>query len=189
MSVNDTCNNLDAYLADDLPRSERAAFESHLDVCPACRDAADQQQWIDVLLQSPARLQLERPPGSILDSFQVSVAQRRRRVVQAACGLAAAAVLLIAVGLSMNGNQDTSQRDKVATNSIVTVDPSQTPRLPEPATTTQHPATFVSATDAIAVPVESSYSDVTIVQVYPTTDTERRWRLELALSTNSVETN
>ena len=45
-------------------------------------------------------------------------------------------------------------------------------------------ATFVSTTDAIVVPLESPSSDVTVVQVYPTTDTERHWRLEAVLSTN-----
>jgi anti-sigma factor RsiW len=189
MSVNDTCNNLDAYLADDLPGCERAAFESHLDLCPACRDAADEQQWIDGLLQSPARLQLERPPASILDSFQLSVAQRRRRVLQAACGLAAAAVLLIAIGVSLKDNQEAAQPvDRVA-NTSASVEPTKAPTAQAPAATTRPPATFISTSEAIAVPVESSSSDVTIVQVYPTTDTERRWRLELALSTNSVETN
>jgi anti-sigma factor RsiW len=189
MSVSDTCNNLDAYLADELPGSERAAFESHLDICPACHEAVDEQQWIDGLLQSPARLQLERPPASILDSFQVSVAQRRRRFLQAACGLAAAAVLLIAVGLSLNGNHHAAQPVDRVKNTIASVKPAQAPTAQVSATTARPPATFVSTSEAIAVPVESSSSDVTIVQVYPTTDTERRWRIELALSTNSVETN
>jgi anti-sigma factor RsiW len=189
MSVNDTCNNLDAYLADDLPGSERAAFESHLDVCPACHDAVDEQQWIEDLLQSPARLQFEWPPALVLDSLRASVTRRRRRVVQAACGLAAAAVLLIAVGLSLNGNHETAQPVDRVTNTIASVEPTQVPTAQESATTTRQPATFVSTSEAIAVPVESSSSDVTIVQVYPTTDTERRWRLKLALSTNSVETN
>ena len=99
MNSNSNCNNLDAYLSDDLSGDERAIFESHLEECATCRDAVDEQQWIDDLLQSPERTQLERPSATILDSFRVSIAQRRRRVVQATCGLAAAATLLIAVGL------------------------------------------------------------------------------------------
>ena len=65
MSMNSKCNNLDAYLRDDLSVDERAAFESHLEECDACREAMDQQQWIDGLLQSPTRIQLERPSVTI----------------------------------------------------------------------------------------------------------------------------
>ena len=54
MSLNNSCNNLDAYLSHDLPEDARAIFESHLEACPACRDEVDQQQWIDDLLHSSA---------------------------------------------------------------------------------------------------------------------------------------
>ena len=98
MTQNTDCNKLDAYLADDLSVDDARRFESHLEACSACREAIDEQNWIDSLLQSPARIQIERTPAAILDSFHSSLSQRRHRVWQTACGLAAAAVLVVAVG-------------------------------------------------------------------------------------------
>jgi anti-sigma factor RsiW len=171
------CHNLDAYLLNDLLGDERATFESHLEECPPCSDVVEQQQWIDDLLHSGARIELERPSATIFDSFCVSLAQRRRRVTQATCGLAAAATLLVAVGLwalnrQMSGLTKVEQQSTALTESAY---------APPPA---QPPATFVSTSDAIVVPLESQSADVSIVQVYPTTDAERRWRLKATLSTS-----
>ena len=182
MNLNNSCNNLDAYLSGDLSGNEHANFELHFEECATCRDAMAQQQWIDDLLQSPERVQLERPSASMLDSFRVSVGQRRRRVMQAACGLAAAATLLIAVGL----NKLNQQANGTLKSEGPTVDVAERVHDPIPEQST---ATFVSSSDAIAVPLESPSTDVTIVQVYPTTDTERRWRLEQSLLSASTEPN
>ena len=177
MKVNGTCNNLDAYLSHDLPNDNRAIFESHLEDCQACRDAVDQQQWVDGLLQSPTRIQLERPSVTILDSFRHSLSQRRRRVLQAACGIAAAATALIAAGL-LELNRQANGNLRSAESSVVVTEQAHAPTPAQPR------ATFVSTSDTIVMPLESPSTDVTIVQVYPTTDTERRWRLEATLSTN-----
>src|SRR4051794_26676514 len=92
------CDKYDAYLNGDLPLDDVARFKSHMESCAECMEAIDEHRWIDGLLHSPARLQLERPPAAILDSVRVSLANRRHRILQAACGLAAAAALLIATG-------------------------------------------------------------------------------------------
>jgi anti-sigma factor RsiW len=182
MNLNSNCNNLDAYLSDDLSGDELANFEVHVEECPTCRNAVDQQQWIDDLLQSPERVQLERPSVTILDSFRGSVAQRRRRVMQAACSLAAAATLLVAVGL-VKLNRQANELLKSDEPGVAVTEPDHAP------TPAQPPATYVSSSDAIVVPVESPSDDVTIVQVYPTTDTERRWRLEQSFLSASTESN
>jgi anti-sigma factor RsiW len=182
MNLNNRCNNLDAYLSDDLTGDERANFESHVEECSACRDAAEQQHWIDNLLHSPERVQIEQPSVTVLDSFRVSLAQRQRRVLQAACGLAAAATLLIAVGL-VKLNPQANGPLKSEERSVAVTEPAPAP------TPAQPPATFVSSSDAIVVPVESPSTDVTIVQVYPTTDAERRWRLEQSLLSATTEPN
>lgn len=177
MNPNRNCENLDAYLSHDLPGDNRPIFESHLEDCPACRDAVDQQQWIDSILLSPARIQLERPTVTLLDPLRRSFAKRRRHILQASCGLAAAATLLIAIGL-LERSRQANGTSKSAETSLAVIEPSRAPTPAQPA------ATFVSTSDTIVVPLESSSTDVTIVQVYPTTDTERRWRLEATLSTN-----
>jgi hypothetical protein len=46
-------------------------------------------------------------------------------------------------------------------------------------------AAFVANGDAIAVPLASEDPAVTVVQLYPTTTTERRWRRELSLYAGS----
>jgi anti-sigma factor RsiW len=182
MTINSDCNNLDAYLADDLPVDEALFFESHLEECGACREAIDEQRWVDSLLQSPVRIQIERTPAEILNSFHTSLSHRRRRVWQAACGLAAAAVLIIAVGwLELDRQARRPSISKVQDIAVAQTVHATAPSKPQ--------ATFVASTDAIAVSLESPSTDVTIVQVYPTTDTERRWRLEQSLLSASTKPN
>jgi anti-sigma factor RsiW len=181
MIHNSDCNKLDAYLGGDLSADDVSRFESHLEVCGGCREAVDEQQWIDDLLQSPARMQIEPTPAASLDSFRIAPA-RRRRALQAACGLAAAAALLVAVGWPMLNRQ--ARHPSVAEVQNVTVnEPSQ---IVDPV---QPQATFVTTADSIVVPVDSPSTDVTVVQVYPTTDTERRWRLEQSLLSISTKSN
>ena len=177
MTAYSDCGKHDAYLNGDLPVDDAARFKSHMESCAECMEVIDKQRWIDGLLHSPARLQLEHPPAAILDSIRVSLAHRRHRILQAACGLAAAAALLIATGrfaLTGQGRSPTSAERR----DIAVVEPTRAFAPVQPQ------ATFVTTSEGIAVPLESTSSDVTIVQVYPTTDTERRWRLEAALSTN-----
>jgi len=97
--------------------------------------------------------------------------------MSAACGLAAAAALLVAAGW-LERNRQAVEPLKSAESSIAVAEAVHAP------TSAQPTATFVSTSDTIVMPLESPSTDVTIVQVYPTTDTERRWRLEATLSTN-----
>jgi anti-sigma factor RsiW len=177
MTAYSGCRKLDAYLNGQLAVDDVARFKSHMESCAECMEAIDEQRWIDSLLHSPARLQLEHPPTAILDSVRLSLAHHRQLNLQAACGLVAAAALLIATGwfaLTGQGRSPTSAERP----DIAVVEPARALAPVQPQ------ATFVTTFEAIAVPLESSSSDVTIVQVYPTTDAERRWRLEAALSTN-----
>jgi anti-sigma factor RsiW len=182
MTINSDCNKLDAYLADDLSADDVGRFESHLEACAECREAIDEQKWVDNLLQSPVRIQLERAPAELLDSFHSSLSHRRRHVLQAACGLATAAALVIAVGwLELNRQARLPSVSKG--QDIAVVEPVHATALRKPQ------ATFIASTDAIVVPLESPSTDVTVVQVYQTTDTERRWRLEQSLLSASIKSN
>jgi anti-sigma factor RsiW len=176
MNFNNDCRELEAYLSGDLPADNRAVFELHIEECPTCREAIDQQQWIDELLHSQARIQLETPSAAVFESFRHALSRRRRRVLQAACSLVAAATLLIGVGLKLNRQAVTNLNP--VESSVAHFEAVHAP------TPVQPTASFVSTADAIVVPLESTSDEVTIVQVYPTTDTERRWRLEAVLSTN-----
>jgi hypothetical protein len=92
-----------------------------------------------------------------------------------ACGLAAAATLfMVAVTWPLKDTDPTSDSRQPATHHVASITP--TANKPTPLR-----AAFVSNGDTIAVPIESADEDVTIVQLYPTTETVRRTRNELAL--------
>src|SRR5262249_33281302 len=96
-SMNDHCSNLDNYLLGDLSPADAVAFAEHLAGCEECREAVDQQRWIDGLLQSTSQLKTQIPPSHIADELRVIVAGReslRKRVITVV--LAVAATLLIA---------------------------------------------------------------------------------------------
>jgi anti-sigma factor RsiW len=154
--MNEYCSNLDSYLLDDLSPADATAFAEHLDSCEECREAIEEQQWIDSLLQTSSRLESEVPPPHIARELRVTVARResfRRRAMGIA--LATAAALLIATTWLLH-NSGAGFPEHVAT----TIELPTVPESPR--------ATFVATGDAIAVPVKSRHPDVTIVRVYST---------------------
>jgi anti-sigma factor RsiW len=157
MNVN--CNNLDAYLAANLSVDDAARFIEHLQSCDDCREATDQQQWIDGLLRSSANYDAELPRDDVLATLRTAIATRRQKTKLSAGGLAAA-VLVVGMGwtvLIRQAGDWTSDRD---------VRPSfaknETPREKQPLQ-----ATFVSDSNSIAVSIKSRHSDVTVVRIYP----------------------
>jgi hypothetical protein len=174
------CEKLDAYLADDLSADAAIRFTNHLNQCATCRDAVDEQRWIDQVLRSHELAIIEPAPPALHETFRISIARRRQRTRLIACGLAtAAATIAVAMGwtLKLNGPAIATRRE--APSQITThAGPAMPPR-----------ATFVSNGDTIAVPLECADENVTIVQLYPTTETERRMRRELALQILFSESN
>jgi len=163
--MNDECYNLDDYLAGDLDSDAADRFHAHLRHCEACREAETQQRWIDGLLTSPERLQLEPAPRSLIETLTKSpthAPSARRRY--AAAILAVAAVLFVASGLIML-NRDTID----GTQSTADV-AAPTGELPTAKNDVQPEtgSTFIADSNAIAVPVDSHRPGVTIVRVYPT---------------------
>jgi predicted anti-sigma-YlaC factor YlaD len=158
--MNTNCNDLDAYLATDLSVDDAARFAEHLQSCDDCREAADQQRWIDSLLRSSASHDSELPPDDVLIRFRTAIATRRQKAKLLACGLAAAAMLFVAIGWAVLNRQagdwagDSENRPSIAKN--------EQPHAQQPLQ-----ATFVSDSNSIAVPVKSPHSDVTVVRIYP----------------------
>ncbi len=153
------CHNLDAYLSNDLSASDFTRFEDHLGLCEACREIVDQQNWIDTLLQSPLRTQLEPVPDNLIQQHTTATPPSRRRVLFAACGLASAATLLIALSLWQLNRQALNNPSETS-NSRSALPPAD--EKPAPA------ATFVGGPDVLAIPIASRNPNVTIVQIYPT---------------------
>jgi anti-sigma factor RsiW len=186
------CDNLDAFLADELAADASTQFAQHLEVCDDCREAVGEQRWIDGLLRSGTHESDESVPQSLYESLRHSTVRRRHSVRLIACGLAAiAAAIAVAAGWTLTPNR---QADGIAANNNDAA--SEQHVIVESnihaaaAIDAQKPqATFVSSDDTIAVPIESTDDDVTVVQLYPTTQTERRWRRELALQITHSESN
>jgi hypothetical protein len=158
MNERDNCDILDAYLADDLSPVDRARFEAHVPHCNACRDAMDQQRWIDGLLVSPLSNEQELPPIGLYGTIHSTIAGRRR-LKRISFRVAVAAVLIVAVGWTVLSHRQAMLPEVQMQNAIAvaTLDQAKI----------SHPASFVAGPDAIAVPVESPDANVTIVRVYP----------------------
>ncbi len=177
---------------------------NHSDTTNTTDAAAD--DWIDGLLRSREAAALEAAPNAVRSAATAAIAKhnRRRRRRRSLAGLAAAAALgAIALWPSiLLPRRDGSNRARspVATERRAVVLAEQSgegfskPTLVQPSAENANvansspspslpgrgmvtPATFVSS-DAIAVPVESPTPEVTIVQLYPTVDAQRRWRRE-----------
>jgi predicted anti-sigma-YlaC factor YlaD len=172
--MNPECEQLDDYLAGDLAVEQAHHFERHLFHCDACRDAMRQQRWMDGLLQSEAKADLEQPTTLLVESIRSSILSRRWRLRFAAGSLAAAAAIFLMVSV-FELNQQEVKPAASPENQIVSTGSFQKTFSDAPRTT------FVSNGDAITIAIESPAANVTIVQVYPTIETEQRWQLETAL--------
>ena len=157
------CELLDAYLLGWLSEPEAAAFESHLASCAECRKQQEVQDRIDHAAER-ARNHPDPPRRCSSLSFTGGCEPRRtRRLVRIACGLAAAALLLVLPWRSWFSERGGTGVSPVAQSS--------TGKMPEPpvAPAIQEPRVrLVDPSSAILVPMPSKNPDVTIVWVYPT---------------------
>jgi hypothetical protein len=141
----DPCENVDVDLEEELSA-----------------EAVEQQRWIDGLLRSPLAAELEATPKTLASRVRARVVQRRRYSRVIACGLAAAAAILIAVGWTVQLNRQA--RGVVGRNSIAISNPA----VVSPTADAEPPrATFVGGPDVIVLPIESPHPNVTVVRVFP----------------------
>jgi hypothetical protein len=166
------CDHLDAYLGGDLSPDDVVHYESHLVACETCREAVNQQRWIDALLSSPERLDLERVSPALSRSARNSVASRRRHARFVACGIAAAAALVLALGwtavLMQDRNATRPAVNQVAETATRNYEPSPSPSLKGSGNIDAPRAVFVAGPDVLVIPVVSRHPNVTVVRVYPT---------------------
>jgi anti-sigma factor RsiW len=158
------CGCLEAFLNDELSPTQAAEFESHVAACIQCRDAVDQQRWIDGLLRSTEAAEIESAPVAIISRRPVNL----RKV-----GVVAATVAVLAAWSWF----EVSHRIELIESGRPPIAKSKTGMLDagRPAAsfqeTDEHPApvaTFVSSGSTIALPVENGNPDVTVVRLYPT---------------------
>jgi hypothetical protein len=157
-------------------------------------DDVDQQRWIDELLRSPAARQWEAAPRA---TFAAALKRRRRRGL--ALGMAAAASVAAAMAWAFIAHPGRIGPGIAAETLAVSSRPKEAKAIapPSPLPTRQvkkmpaaaAEATFVSSSDAIAVPLESPAANVTVVKVYPTVNAQRRLQLAATLSSLTSEPN
>jgi hypothetical protein len=154
------------------------------------QDASDLQRWIDGLLQSTEAAELEVAPATTHVAANDAINQlRRRQIRRRSLAVVAAAAAIAAISLwtppapreltapgSARGSNDQAIIHRHAT-------PGQRPGLQDVAQV----ARFESNGETIAIPLASDDPQVSIVKLYPTTTTERRWRRESRLQTAFAE--
>lgn len=167
--MDSACGNLDDYLAGDLPASEAERFSAHAESCAECRAAVDEQRWIDGLLTSPVRAELESASPKLVQSIEAAVAKSSQRARMFTVGLAAAAACLLAVGWTALMSRKQSDVMHLNADSVIEI------VQPEPTAVVDSPPRAIvdGGADMLVVPIESPYPQVTIVRVYATFQLER----------------
>jgi anti-sigma factor RsiW len=166
MTTQPDCDNLDAFLSDALAAADSARFAAHIESCHECRHAADQQQWMDGLLRSQVRAEFEPAPDRLIASVQSAIALSRQRAGLFVYGLAAAMLLLAGGWIALGHNRAKESIRPGATQIAEDYDPGAKNRIV--VATAQSKATVITGPEAIVVPIDSPYPDVTIVRIYPT---------------------
>ena len=193
-----TCELLDAFLDGELNAAEMASFEAHLSECADCRESVRQQRWIDGALRAH-EVTAQTAPSTVLMATAEAITdvrrqQQRRRMLTTSLAAAASVALLAAW---QNGFFDDGQWRVSSSGSLPLAGragegeapwytlPSPLPNPPHQGEGTSGSsvnrssdpklaATFTAGGSGIAIPVASDSPDVTIVQFYSTTETDRR---------------
>jgi len=154
------CRHLDDYFCRALEGDQRAEFAAHLAICPACRQRVAEFEQCNQLLQR-AVMESQAVPADLGERIRHRIRQSARRRMRTAAALASAAALLVAVvPFTISRHQPTGIR-----TAPVVAEPS-----PVPPQADQHPrvqVVFPPSADVIAVPMETSRPNVTIIWVYP----------------------
>jgi anti-sigma factor RsiW len=151
------CEMLDDYIAHDLAAPERARFEAHLALCPACRQNVEAERYLDSLLVEAGSGPI---PGGLSERVHRRlVAARRRRVAAGLAALAACAIVCVLAGQWLTSHQLPMPAPEVKAHS--------NPPAPEaPPATAPVRVTFRDPARVLAVPVPSDSPHVTLIQIY-----------------------
>ena len=168
------CDRLDDYMLGWLSPDEAKVFERHLTDCPVCRRELALQQSIDGLLAGSGG-PLDAIPSGVIERTGYRVrAERRRKLVQWAFGVvAAAAVLILAVmgrfafwSHGRPGNNDVAVSQNTvrapgnsASNSLISA-------LENPKTSTR--VALADPSSGIVIECKTRDPRINIVWIYPT---------------------
>jgi hypothetical protein len=147
-------------------------------------DASDLQQWIDGLLRSNDAAELEAAPLTthvVATSAIKKYRSRRTRRHSLAVFAAAAAITAIALWAPSTPPDSSALGSARGPNDQAIVHRSATPGKTPGLQDIAPIARFETNGETIAIPLASDDPQVSIVKLYPTTTTERRWRRESTL--------
>ena len=161
------------------------------------RGGDDLQQWIDDLLRSSTAADLEAAPGAALVGAAAAINKfrRRQRAARSLAVFAAAAAVFVAVmtwrGAPRRGGERLGE-GLIAPVVVQAPDASATIENPSPNPSLRGrgigpTATFLAGDESIAIELDSPADDVTVMQVYTTTDAQRRLELEHAFQSQTLE--
>jgi anti-sigma factor RsiW len=155
------CEQLDDFLSDELSADERSRFEQHLAECMACREQVDEWRSLQSLLRTASET-LEQPSAELMRDVSglvaAPVAERPLspvpldRAMQWRRIAAMVAACLLVAGLLSTLHWTVPQPDKAESSWVTTVTPLPDVELPE---------------NVIGVPIDIGDPDVTVVWVYP----------------------
>jgi hypothetical protein len=148
-------------------------------------DASDLQQWIDGLLRSGDAAELEAAPATTHVAATSAIKKFRTRRIRrhslAVFASAAAAITAISLWAPPAPPDPVAPGSARGSNDQATVHRSATPGQRPGLQIVAPIARFVTNGEIIAIPLASDDPQVSIVKLYPTTTTERRWRRDTSL--------
>lgn len=161
-----TCRYLDDYLDGFLIESERMLFEQHLPVCERCQAEISAQRKFDefvVVTKSANAIQVRCEQAEVAVRTNI----RRRRRIRYAISIAASILIAVAMGAYLNSlrsSQNSAERvaSKVNTESNPQIELAADPEVPQAIVELDPDSKY------LAVPMETSNSNMTILWLYPT---------------------
>ena len=167
-----------AYVLGSLSSADRREYETHLSVCPACRQSVSELSGIPALLSKvdgdtvaamdvDGRTAAPEPAPNLLPSLMMEVRRRRRRSRMVTWSTGAAAAVLLSVGLfvGLPGQHPPSsppqasvsalQMDQVGTNALAST----------VSLSSQHWGTYIDLSCVCLAPVTAHHDKLAMVVV------------------------
>ena len=171
-----TCDNLDAYLLQELEGDSLLSFRQHLTQCETCRESLQQQADLDRLLQLNAdRLAAATRVTDLAERVESRIVRHRRR--SRTIGIVTVLVPTVVCAILFWSRPENTNRSSPQQKSLVQTEAEQTPieNIPEesvlPSVRTEvqaDPPQVQVSGDVVALEIESGDPTITIIQIYPT---------------------
>ncbi len=159
-----SCEQLEAFLADDMPAAERSAFEAHLGHCTSCTEAVYSEARLhDLMAEAAGRTLIDRT--ALVRGIERRI-HRARRTRSALWGSGVLAIVTVAVALPLAWRSVFQPTPTAITKQTQTPDDDDTARIKKVSDEPIVRITPQNTKDTLIVGMPSTNPDVTIVWVY-----------------------